>query len=78
MLVVPFVVVLLLEFFDDRMHGEKQIKALLGIPVVAEVPEIQSATDEQKQRRNLVLSWVFTAVVGCVIVLGSAYSYLRG
>jgi protein tyrosine kinase modulator len=71
-------VVFLFEFFDDRMHGEKEIKALLAIPVVAEIPEVQSSLDEQKKKKQLVLGWSLTAIVGAVIAIGSAFSYLRG
>ena len=38
-LALGFVVVFLFEFFDDRMHGEKEIKALLSMQVMAEIPE---------------------------------------
>jgi polysaccharide chain length determinant protein (PEP-CTERM system associated) len=71
-------VVFLFEFFDDRMHGEKEIKALLTIPVIAEIPEIQSPLDEKKQKRQVVVGWALTAIVGAVIVLGSTFSILRG
>jgi polysaccharide biosynthesis transport protein len=71
-------IVFLFEFFDDRMHGEKEIKALLAIPVVAEIPEIQSPLDEQKKKKRLILGWALTAIVGAVIAIGSAFSLLRG
>ncbi|WP_348260816.1 hypothetical protein P8935_13490 [Telmatobacter sp. DSM 110680] len=71
-------VVFLFEFLDDRMHGEKEIKELLPIAIIAEVPEIQSTLDEEKQKRRLVLGWSTAAVIGAVIVVGSAISYLRG
>ena len=71
-------VVLLLELFDDRMHGEKEIKALVGVPFMAEVPEIQSSLDEQNQRRQVVRGWALTAIIGVVIALGSTFSFLRG
>jgi polysaccharide biosynthesis transport protein len=66
------------EFFDDRMHGEKEIKDLLAMVVLADVPQIQSPLDEKKQKRRLVLGWALTAIIGAVIVLGSAFSFLRG
>ncbi|MGA8087999.1 MAG: XrtA system polysaccharide chain length determinant [Terracidiphilus sp.] len=71
-------VVFLFEFFDDRMHGEKEIKALLELPVVAEIPEIQSPLDERRQKKQMALGWTLTAIVGAVIAAGSAYSLLRG
>jgi polysaccharide chain length determinant protein (PEP-CTERM system associated) len=72
------IVVFLFEFLDDRMHGEKDIKALLGINVLAEIPEVQSATDENKHKRRNVLGWALTAIVCICIGLGSAFSFLRG
>jgi polysaccharide biosynthesis transport protein len=71
-------VVFLVELFDDRMHGEKEIKAMLGLPVLAEIPEIQGVGDEQKQRRRVALGWALTAIVGAVIALGSTFSIIRG
>jgi polysaccharide biosynthesis transport protein len=68
----------LLELLDDRMHGEKEIKALLPVPIMGEIPEVQSALDEKSQRRQVVRGWALTAIVGLMIVLGSTFSYLRG
>lgn len=73
-----FLVVVLLELFDDRMHGEKEIKALLAVPIMAEIPEIQTLLDEQNQKRQVVRGWALTAIIGVVIALGSTFSYLRG
>jgi polysaccharide chain length determinant protein (PEP-CTERM system associated) len=71
-------VVFLIEFFDDRLHGEKEIKALLPIAVIVEIPEIQSPLDEAKQKRHLILGWAMAVIIGAVILVGSAFSYLRG
>ena len=71
-------VVLLFEFLDDRMHSEKDIKALVGIAILAEVPEVQSPQDEAKRKKQLVFGWALTAIVGVCIALGSTYSFLRG
>ena len=70
--------VFLLEFFDDRMHAERELKALLPITVMAEIPEIQSPLDLQRQKRRLVLGWTMAAIVGAVIAAGSTFSFLRG
>jgi len=71
-------VVLLFEFFDDRMHGEKEIKALLPVTVLAEIPEIQNPLDVKKEKRRLVLGWAMAGVIGVIILVGSTFSYLRG
>jgi polysaccharide chain length determinant protein (PEP-CTERM system associated) len=71
-------VVFLFEFFDDRMHSEKEIKSFLSAPVLAEIPEIQSPLDGQRQKSRMVLSWALTVFVCGVILAASAFSYLRG
>lgn len=71
-------VVFLLEVLDDRMHGEKEIKDLLAIRVLSEIPEIQSPVDEQKDKRHVMLGWGLAAIVGAVIAAGSAFSFWRG
>ena len=70
-------VVLALEFFDNRIYSEKEIRALLPVPVLAAIPEIQSAEDIKRERGKMILGWAITAVVLVVIAAGSAYSYLH-
>lgn len=71
-------VVALFEFFDDRMHEEKEIKELLGTRILAEIPQIQSPQDEQKQKRRVLLGWALATIVGVIIAVGSTVSFLRG
>ncbi|HEY1580277.1 MAG TPA: XrtA system polysaccharide chain length determinant [Terracidiphilus sp.] len=71
-------VVVALELLDGRMHGEKEIKEMLGVPVLAEIPEVKSALDEHRQKRQLIAGWALTSAVFLVIAVASAYSYLRG
>ena len=71
-------VVFLFEFLDDRLHAEKEIKDLLSMQVMSEIPEVQSPADLQREKRRLAWGWALAAMVGVVIVMGSAYSYLRG
>jgi polysaccharide chain length determinant protein (PEP-CTERM system associated) len=73
-----FLVVALFEFIDDRMHDEKEIKNLLETRVLAEIPEIQSPLDEQKQKRRVLMGWALAAIICAVIALGSTVSFLRG
>jgi hypothetical protein len=60
------------------MHGEKEIKDLLPIAVMAEIPEIQSPVDQDKQKRRAVLGWSMAGAIGLVIAVGSTFSFLRG
>ncbi|WP_109484806.1 XrtA system polysaccharide chain length determinant [Occallatibacter savannae] len=77
-LVLGGLIVFLLEFLDDRMHSESDIRALLAMNVLAEVPEVQSEADKDAAKRRLVLGWAFTAFVGICIAAGSTFSFLRG
>ena len=66
------------EFLDDRMHSEKEIKNLLPIAVISEIPDVVMPSDEAKSKRLLVLNWAATAVALFVILAAAAVSYLRG
>jgi polysaccharide biosynthesis transport protein len=65
------------EFMDDRMHSEKEIKALLPIAVISEVPEVVSPRDLQKTKRGIAIGWATTAIVLVAIMAGSVLSYLH-
>ena len=65
------------EFMDDRLHSEKEIKALLQIAVISEIPAIASPLDEEKTKRRLALGWTMTALVVVTIAAGSAFSYFH-
>lgn len=71
-------VVLGFEFLDDRLHSEKEIKSMLNMPILSEIPELLSPADEQSIKRRAVLRWALTAVALFFIMAGSAVSYLRG
>jgi polysaccharide chain length determinant protein (PEP-CTERM system associated) len=65
------------EFMDDRLHSEQEIKALLPIAVISEIPAIASPLDETKTKRRLALGWTMTALVVVTIAAGSAFSYFH-
>jgi hypothetical protein len=70
-------VVGLMEFLDDRLHSDKEIKRLLPTAVISEVPEMLTAADESRGRRRMVLGWAMAVLVFFSILAGSAISYLR-
>ena len=76
-LVLGFVIAGAFEFLDDRLYREKEIKALLPIPVISEVPAIVTEQDARKTKMSLVLGWATTAVVFTVIVAGSLFSFIH-
>jgi polysaccharide chain length determinant protein (PEP-CTERM system associated) len=66
-----------LEFMDDRMHNGKEIKALLPVAVISEIPEVVTVLDKKKAKRRVTLGWALTAFVAVVIVSGSVFSFLH-
>jgi polysaccharide chain length determinant protein (PEP-CTERM system associated) len=66
------------ESLDDRLHSEKEIKALLQVAVISEIPEIVSPSEVRSNRWRIVLGWAFAALVVLTILAGSAISYLQG
>jgi polysaccharide biosynthesis transport protein len=66
------------EMLDRRIHDEQEMKALLPVAVLAEIPEVTSSIDEKSMRRRLWLGWATGALVLCAILAGTAVSYLRG
>jgi polysaccharide chain length determinant protein (PEP-CTERM system associated) len=76
-LALGLIVVGSFEAMDDRLHDEKEIKMLLPVAVISEIPEIVNPSDERTQKERIVLGWAMTAVVAVTILAGSALSYLR-
>lgn len=70
-------VVVALEFFDDRMHSDKEIRKLLPVAVISEIPAIECAADELDSRKRVVLGWTVAALVFVTILAGTAFSYLH-
>jgi polysaccharide biosynthesis transport protein len=66
------------EFLDDRVHDEKQLQKLLPVAVISEIPSITIAAEDQNERRRLWLGWATAILVSVTILVGSAFSVLRG
>lgn len=47
-------VVALLEFLDDRVHSDAEIKKLLSVAVISEIPEMLNSSDEKRSKRKSV------------------------
>jgi succinoglycan biosynthesis transport protein ExoP len=67
-----------LEFMDGRLYSEKEIKDMVPVPVIAEIPVISNPADEHAARRKVWIGWAAAAVVFTTILAGSAFSFLRG
>ena len=66
------------EMIDDRLYSEKQIKDLLPVPVILEIPVVLNPSDERSARKRVWLGWATGALVFATILAGSAFSYFRG
>ena len=66
------------EMIDDRVYSELELRKLLPVLVLSELPVIHDAADEQQQQRRTWIEWATTAVVVSAILAGSALSYLKG
>jgi len=66
-----------LEFLDKRLYSEKEIKVLLPITILSEIPEIVNPSDERSSKRKIVLGWAMAGVVTTTILAGSVFSYLH-
>jgi succinoglycan biosynthesis transport protein ExoP len=65
------------EFLDDRLYSEKEIKNLLPVSVISEIPDVVNTTDEANNKRVMVINWAATAAVFVVILAAAAISYLH-
>jgi polysaccharide biosynthesis transport protein len=66
------------EMADDRLHSESEIKKLLPVPVICEIPVITSSLNGQVSDQEGWTSWTAAALVVSAILAGSVFSYLRG
>src|SRR5581483_2305347 len=66
------------EMMDDRVYDEKELKKLLPIAVISEIPEIVTSDDERVLKRKTWLGWATAATVLGTILIGSALSFFRG
>ncbi len=71
-------VVWLFETLDDRVYNESELRKLLPVAVISELPVIDSPINEKAQQKRVWLGWATAAVVFAVILAGSAFSYLAG
>jgi polysaccharide biosynthesis transport protein len=66
------------EMLDRRVYDEQELKSLLPVTLLAEIPEVTSPVDEKRGRYRMWLGWATALLVVGAILAGSAFSYLRG
>lgn len=65
-----------MELMDDRMYSAKELKGMLPIAVISEIPEVVTVEDRQSSKRKLTWGWAVMGFVTVAIVAGSVFSYL--
>jgi len=66
------------EMFDDRVYSETELRKLLPVPVLSELPIIGIPEEEQRDKRKELISWAATGALVATIIAGTAASYFRG
>lgn len=66
------------EMMDDRLYSEKEIKDLIPVAIISEIPEILNPSDERNSKKRMWLGWAMAGFVFATILAGSAFSYLHG
>jgi len=66
------------EMIDDRLYDEKDLKELLSVDVISEIPDIVTEREEKKRRTVAWLGWAATGLELVLILAGLAVSLLRG
>jgi polysaccharide biosynthesis transport protein len=65
------------EVLDDRMYSEKDIKELLPMGIISELPQISLPSDEHRSMKKTAVGWSTAAVIVFTILAGTALSYFR-
>jgi len=76
-LALGFVVAGAFEALDDRLYIEKEIKDLVPVGFLSEVPEILLPSEERRSVKQRALGWSTAVLVVATILVGSAYTYLH-
>ncbi len=66
------------EFLDDRVYDEDVFKQMVPAEVLVEIPALKTPLEEQHQKRWQILSLAGIGVIGMIVLIGTAISFLRG
>jgi polysaccharide biosynthesis transport protein len=66
------------EHTDARLHGERELKKLISVPLIADIPPLLTPEEEGWQRRQDWLTAVVASIVVCCMLAGFAITYLHG
>ena len=66
------------EFLDDRIYGDKALRKIIPVAVIAELPSIWTEQERTHQRKQAGLVWITAGLMFVCVLVGSAFSYFRG
>lgn len=66
------------ELMDDRVFSEKELQERISTIIIAEIPNLATAKEREKELKSVILRWVAAGVAFAAILAGTALSYLRG
>lgn len=66
------------EFLDGRVYSEEELKKLIPLTIMCEIPNIQTAKEAGRKQRRLWLEYGLASFVLVSILAGTALSFLRG
>jgi uncharacterized protein involved in exopolysaccharide biosynthesis len=66
------------ELIDDRLYSEEELKKLLPVAIISEIPTIVTLQEERAQNKGIWLGRVAAGFVPISILAGTAISYFRG
>jgi uncharacterized protein involved in exopolysaccharide biosynthesis len=76
--VLGLVAVAGMELVDDRVHSEKELKALFKKPVLTEIPPMPTAEELRAETWTHAVEWASAALIVLLITTGSLVSYYHG
>lgn len=66
-----------MEFFDDRLHEDKDMEDILPVAVIGEIPEVATVEEQRRATRKLALGWTVLVLVVMMVAAGSAFNYVN-
>jgi polysaccharide biosynthesis transport protein len=66
------------EFVDDRLYSDEELKKLIPVDVISEIPVISTVEEDRRSRLQVRILWATTALIFTLMAIGSALSFFRG
>jgi len=64
------------EIMDDRVYNEQELKSLLPVAVISELPVMSTLASERAERKKVWFGWATAAVIFASILAGSTITFL--